>query len=78
MSRIYTYIVLAATTMVKLPDSGRWSATICVAPMVDVKDLDLATLVVDAVSDSILTAPGAPHTFERSLQRRADTMRFST
>jgi hypothetical protein len=46
--------------------------------MVDVKDLNLAALVVDAISNAIFTAPGAPQAFERSVQRRADPMRFST
>jgi hypothetical protein len=46
--------------------------------MIDVKDMNLAALVVDAISDTIFTAPGAPQAFERSVQPRADTMRFST
>lgn len=46
--------------------------------MVDVKDVDLVTLLVDAISDAILTTPGAPQALERSVQWRADTMRFST
>lgn len=54
------------------------SVTICVTPMIDIKNMNLVKLVVDAIADTILTAPGAPHAFERSVQRRADTMRFST
>jgi tetrahydromethanopterin S-methyltransferase subunit H len=54
------------------------SATIYVAPMIDVKDMNLAALVIDAISDTIFTAPGAPQAFERSMQLCADAMRFST
>jgi hypothetical protein len=54
------------------------SAMIGVPPMIDVKDMNLTALVVDAIPDTIFTAPGAPPALERSLQPRADTMRFST
>jgi hypothetical protein len=49
-----------------------------VPPVIDVEDMNLAELVVDAISGTIFTAPGAPQALERSVQRRADTMRFST
>jgi hypothetical protein len=36
------------------------STTIDVTPMVNVEDVDLAALLVDAVSDTVLTTSGAP------------------
>lgn len=46
--------------------------------MIDVEDVNLAAFVVDAIPDTVLTASGAPHAFERRAQLRADTMRFPT
>lgn len=46
--------------------------------MINVKDVDLAALVVDAIPDSVFTAPGTPESFERSVQWSADAMRFTS
>jgi hypothetical protein len=44
--------------------------------MVNVKDVYLAALVVDAIPDSVFTASGTPESFEWSVQWSADAMRF--
>nr|MDT0658617.1 hypothetical protein [Micromonospora sp. DSM 115978] len=46
--------------------------------MIDVKDMYLAGLVVDAIADTILAPPGAPETVERSVQSGAHPMWFSS
>jgi hypothetical protein len=46
--------------------------------MVNVKDVDLATLVVDAIPDSVLTASSTPECFEWSVQWSTDAMRFTS
>jgi len=33
--------------------------------MIDVKDMNLAVLVIDAIPDTIFAASGAPHALER-------------
>ncbi|GAB3509624.1 hypothetical protein GCM10027575_21100 [Phytohabitans suffuscus] len=46
--------------------------------MVNVKDVNLAALVVDAIPDSIFTASGTPESFKGSVQWSADAMRFTS
>lgn len=46
--------------------------------MVNVEDVDLVALVVDAIPDSILTASGTPEPFERSVQWSSDAMRCAS
>ena len=38
--------------------------------MVDIQDVDLALLLVDAISDAVLATSRAPQAFERSTKRR--------
>ena len=51
---------------------------VCVASMIDIEDMNLAALVVDAIPDPVFTASGAPEPFERSVQSSAHSMRFAS
>ncbi|MDT5025731.1 MAG: hypothetical protein QOE61_2157 [Micromonosporaceae bacterium] len=44
--------------------------------MVNVQDVNLAALVVNAISDAVFTASRPPQALEGSLQRRADATWF--
>jgi len=44
--------------------------------VVDVKDVDGAVLVVDAVADAVLASTGPPLPFEGLAQRRSDSARI--
>lgn len=70
-------------------EAGRWrcldeigagcgvplSTVVGVAAVVDVEDLDLVPLVVDAITDAVFTSSGAPESLEGLAERRADLSR---
>jgi len=52
------------------------SAAIGILPMINVQDMDFASLIVNAISDPVLAASCPPQAFKRGLERCADATRL--